>query len=58
MSDLVFIDPGGTGYSTVTGKGTDKDFWGVDEDIRAFSQFIRRWVVANDRGSSPKFFAR
>jgi carboxypeptidase C (cathepsin A) len=54
-SDLVFIDPVGTGYSTVTGKGTDKDFWGVDEDIRAFSQFIRRWVSANDRGSSPKY---
>lgn len=54
-SDLVFIDPVGTGYSTVTGKGTDKDFWGVDEDIRAFSQFIRRWIAANDRASSPKF---
>jgi carboxypeptidase C (cathepsin A) len=54
-SDLVFIDPVGTGYSSVTGKGADKDFWGVDEDIRAFSQFIRRWVNANDRGASPKF---
>ena len=54
-SDLVFIDPVGTGYSTVTGKGTDKDFWGVDEDIRAFSQFIRRWIAANDRANSPKF---
>jgi carboxypeptidase C (cathepsin A) len=54
-SDLVFIDPVGTGYSSVTGKGADKDFWGVDEDIRAFSQFIRRWVAANDRASSPKF---
>ena len=54
-SDLVFIDPVGTGYSTLTGKGADKDFWGVDEDIRAFSQFIRRWVAANDRGGSPKF---
>ncbi len=54
-SDLVFIDPVGTGYSTVTGKGNTKDFWGVDEDIGAFSQFIRRWVSANDRAGSPKF---
>ena len=54
-SDLVFIDPVGTGYSTVTGKGTEKDFWGVDEDIRAFSQFIRRWVAVNDRAGSPKY---
>jgi carboxypeptidase C (cathepsin A) len=55
ISDLVFIDPVGTGYSTATGKASDKDFWGVDEDIRAFSQIIRRWVAANDRAASPKF---
>ncbi len=55
ISDLVFIDPVGTGYSTITGKGTNAQFWGVDEDIRAFSQFIRRWVSTNDRGASPKF---
>ncbi len=54
-SDLVFIDPVGTGYSSATGKSSDKDFWGVDEDIRAFSQFIRRWIAANDRANSPKF---
>jgi len=54
-SDLVFIDPVGTGYSAATGTANDKDFWGVDEDIRAFSQFIRRWIAANDRASSPKF---
>jgi carboxypeptidase C (cathepsin A) len=54
-SDLVFIDPVGTGYSSLTGKGENKDFWGVDEDISAFSQFIRRWVAANDRANSPKF---
>jgi carboxypeptidase C (cathepsin A) len=55
ISDLVFIDAVGTGYSTVTGKGADNQFWGVDEDIRAFSQFIRRWISANDRAASPKF---
>lgn len=55
VSDLVFIDPVGTGYSATTGNGTDKEFWGVDEDIGAFSQFIRRWVAANDRADSPKF---
>jgi carboxypeptidase C (cathepsin A) len=54
-SDLVFIDPVGTGYSEATGKAQDKDFWGVDEDIRSFSQFIRRWIAANDRANSPKF---
>jgi carboxypeptidase C (cathepsin A) len=57
VSDLVFIDAVGTGYSALTGKGTGAQFYGVDEDIRAFSQFIRRWVAANDRGRSPKFLA-
>ena len=55
LTDLVFIDPVGTGYSTLAGKATTKDFWGVDEDLRAFSQFIRRWLAANDRSNSPKF---
>jgi carboxypeptidase C (cathepsin A) len=54
-TDLVFIDAVGTGYSRVTGKGTNAQFWGVDEDIAAFAQFIRRWVTANDRAASPKF---
>ena len=54
-TDLVFIDAVGTGYSTITGKGTTAQFWGVDEDIAAFAQFIRRWVNANHRESSPKF---
>jgi carboxypeptidase C (cathepsin A) len=54
-TDLVFIDPPGTGYSTIGGKGTEAQFFGVDEDIRAFSQFIRRWIAANDRATSPKF---
>ena len=55
VSDLVFIDPVGTGYSTAVGKAQDKDFWGVDEDLAEFSQFIRRWLIANDRVNSPKF---
>ena len=54
-SDLVFIDAIGTGYSTIVGKGKPTDFYGVDEDVRAFDQFVRRWVGANDRWNSPKY---
>ena len=54
-TDLVFIDPVGTGYSVSGGAGTDKDFWGIDEDLREFSQFIRRWVAENGRANSEKF---
>ncbi len=56
-SDLVFIDAVGTGFSRVVGKGTGKDFYGLDQDGRAFEQFIRRYITTNDRWNSPKFLA-
>lgn len=55
VSDLVFIDAVGTGYSQITGKGTPKTFYGVDEDARAFDGIIRTWTTENDRWASPKF---
>ena len=57
FTDLVFIDPPGTGYSRVRGSGGDtrKDFWSVDGDIDALSVVIRRWLAANGRLDSPKF---
>ena len=54
-SDLVFIDAIGTGYSRVTGKGDGKMFFGIDEDAKAFTSFIRDWLSENNRWSSPKF---
>jgi carboxypeptidase C (cathepsin A) len=54
-TDLVFIDAMGTGYSRIVGKGTDKDFYGVDEDAAAFAQFINTYVSRNGRWNSPKF---
>jgi carboxypeptidase C (cathepsin A) len=54
-SDLVFIDAVGTGYSRPLGKATGKDFWGVDQDISAFTRAIERYVSLNQRWNSPKF---
>ncbi len=54
-SDLVFIDAPGTGYSRPVGKGTIKDVAGVDEDLRAFTKFILRYITVNHRWNSPKF---
>jgi carboxypeptidase C (cathepsin A) len=56
-SDFVFIDAVGTGYSRIIGKGTPKDFYGVDPDKDAFKQFVRRYIAQNDRWNSPKFLA-
>jgi carboxypeptidase C (cathepsin A) len=56
-TDLVFVDAVGTGFSRIVGKGTAKDFYGIDQDGRAFEQFIRRYITANDRWNSPKYLA-
>ncbi len=54
-TDLVFIDAPGTGYSRVGGKGKKDDFYGIDQDARAFTAFIERWLSTHDRWGSPKF---
>lgn len=54
-SDLVFIDPIGTGYSRAVGKAQNKDFWGIDSDVKSIAQFIDLYVTRNSRWNSPKF---
>ncbi|HEV7165306.1 MAG: S10 family peptidase [Gammaproteobacteria bacterium] len=54
-TDLVFIDAIGTGYSHAVGKAKNKDFWGVDQDGKAFTQFIQRYLSKNGRWNSPKY---
>lgn len=54
-TDLVFIDPVGTGFSKAVGKAQDKDFWGVDQDAKSIVQFIRLYLSRNERWNSPKF---
>jgi carboxypeptidase C (cathepsin A) len=54
-TDLVFIDPVGTGFSHAVGKSQDKDFWGVDQDVHSFAQFINIYLNRNNRWNSPKF---
>ena len=56
-TDLVFIDPVGTGYSRALGEAKPEDFWGVKEDVKAVGDFIRLWTTRNDRWQSPKFLA-
>ena len=54
-SDLVFIDPVGTGYSAAITPGKNGDFWGVDQDARSIRQFVKRYLTAFNRWNSPKF---
>ena len=54
-TDLVFIDMPGSGFGRIIGAGTRKDFWGVDEDVAAFAQFIQRYMTTFGRWNSPRF---
>ena len=54
-SDLVMIDPVGTGLSKAVGDAKDKDFWGGEPDIDSISRFIRQYVSDTGRWNSPKY---
>jgi carboxypeptidase C (cathepsin A) len=57
FTDLVFIDPAGTGYSRILASDEDarRRFWSVDGDIASLAEVIRRWLDQNDRILSPKY---
>ncbi len=55
VSDLVFIDAPGTGFSRIYGKDSSKAFYGTDPDAHAFDRFIRRFLSKYDRWNSPKY---
>jgi carboxypeptidase C (cathepsin A) len=73
FTDLVFIDPVGTGYSRIEKKGKDekekgerdkggddkggRPFWQVKKDLTSLSEFIRLYLSRNKRWPSPKFVA-
>jgi carboxypeptidase C (cathepsin A) len=55
ISDLVFVDAVGTGYSQAIAPSTNQDYWSVDTDAAALRDFVQRYVAANNRQSSPKY---
>ena len=54
VTDIVFIDPVGTGFSTTLGDAEGKDFFGVHQDARSVAKVIRQWISENKRWNSPK----
>jgi carboxypeptidase C (cathepsin A) len=58
FTDLVFIDPIGTGFSRslVSADETKKQFYNTDNDIRYLSRIIYDWLVKNGRLASRKYF--
>lgn len=54
-TDLVFIDPIGTGYSRAIDPKKSEKFFSVNGDIEAVGEFIRLYLTRNERWSSPMF---
>ena len=55
QTDLVFIDPVGTGYSRATTPELAKKFFGLQGDIQSVGEFIRLYLTKFERWSSPLF---
>lgn len=57
FTDLVFVDPIGTGYSHAVGDVDPKKYWSVQGDLDSVAEFIRLYITRNDRWLSPKYLA-
>lgn len=57
FTDLVFIDPVGTGFSYYDKEEDPKQFYGVEEDFKWGGDFMRQYVTENKRWLSPKYMA-
>lgn len=57
QTDLVFIDPVGTGFSRATKADHNKKYWNLQGDLEAVGEFIRLYLTRYGRWSSPLFMA-
>jgi carboxypeptidase C (cathepsin A) len=57
VTDLVFVDPVGTGFSHALGKHEDKESWGLNADADSIVAFLETWLTKNRRWASPKYLA-
>ena len=55
FTDLVFIDPVGTGYSRPADDKNDKQFYDMKADIESVGDFIRLYLTRAQRWSSPVY---
>ncbi|MDQ3743787.1 MAG: peptidase S10 [Acidobacteriota bacterium] len=55
FTDLVFIDPVGTGYSRAAKPELGSKYFGLQGDIQSVGEFIRLYLARNERWTSPLF---
>ncbi|HEV7643897.1 MAG TPA: hypothetical protein VGO50_08165 [Pyrinomonadaceae bacterium] len=54
-TDLVFIDPVGTGYSRAARPEVASKFFSLNGDLESVGEFIRMYLGRNERWASPLF---
>jgi len=57
LTDLVFVDPVGTGFSRPVGKAKGEEFHSVKGDVESVGAFIAKWISRYARWNSPRFLA-
>jgi carboxypeptidase C (cathepsin A) len=55
FTDLVLIDPIGTGWSRAAKPDDAKNFWNIGADASAMAKAIALYVAHNNRTASPKY---
>lgn len=57
FTDLVMIDAPGTGFSRLARQDLATRYYGVQQDIAAFTTFVHNWLTVHHRWGSPLFIA-
>jgi carboxypeptidase C (cathepsin A) len=55
FTDLVLIDPVGTGWSRAAKQDDAKNFWSIESDANAMAKAIALYIGKNDRAGAPKY---
>ncbi len=55
QTDLVFVDPVGTGYSRAAKPDLNKKYWNIKGDLESVGEFIRLYLTRYNRWTSPLF---
>ncbi len=55
LTDLVFIDPPGTGFSRMLGEAKLAEAFGLEADAEIVADFIKAWLTQHKRWASPRY---
>jgi carboxypeptidase C (cathepsin A) len=56
-SDLVLVDPIGTGFSRPTSPAYEQEFYGTVGDVASVTEFVRCWLILHNDVGAPVFLA-